>query len=345
MIKKTILSIFAGVLCVSFSGCIPHKTGTTDVGIRVKKINFTGKKGVEEKTYSPGAVYFFLPFINDWYTLDTRLFNLEMTINPYRGDKKGRDDLLFKTIDGNDISLDVVISYRIIPEKASYIIQYVASDDISLKNKIVRIIARSKPRDIFGELTTEDFYMAEKRSEKAHEAEENLNKILNPYGVIVEKVLTKDYRFNKAYQKAIEDKKVADQVAQQNKSAANAAKEEYIKQLEDTQGKVNEIIAKVDGQYLQAKIKADAYYEKQQKIAEAIKAEGLAEAEAITKMNEALFGTGGTNMVKLKIAEAMTNKEIILLPTNSSGLDLRSTDVNSLLKVYGAKSAASKKQG
>ena len=30
-------------------------------------------------------------------------------------------------------------------------------------------------------------------------------------GVIIEKVLTKDYRFNTAYQKAIEDKKVEEQ--------------------------------------------------------------------------------------------------------------------------------------
>lgn len=342
MIKKTIFLALTTATCLSFSGCVPHKTGTTEVGIRVKKISITGEKGVEDKAYSPGAVYFLMPFINDWYTLDTRLFNLEMTLNPYTGDKKGRDDLIFKTIDGNDISLDVIISYRIMPEKAPYIIQHVAKNDDDLKNKIVRIVARSKPRDIFGELTTEDFYRAEKRSQKAQEAEKKLNEILNPYGVIVEKVLTKDYRFNKAYQKAIEDKKVADQVAQQNKSAANAAKEEYIKKLEDTQGKVNEIIAKVDGQYLQAKIKTDAYYEQQKKIAEAIKAEGIAEAKAITKMNEALFGAGGTNMVKLKIAEALKNKKIILLPVNGAGIDLRSTDVNSLLKVYGAKAVTTK---
>ena len=31
-----------------------------------------------------------------------------------------------KTIDGNDISLDVIIAYRIDPQKAPYILQYVA---------------------------------------------------------------------------------------------------------------------------------------------------------------------------------------------------------------------------
>ena len=44
-----------------------------------------------------------------------------------------------------------------------------------------------------------------------------------PWGIVVEKVLTKDYRFNQEYQKAIEDKKVADQQVQKNKSAQHAA--------------------------------------------------------------------------------------------------------------------------
>jgi hypothetical protein len=37
-------------------------------------------------------------------------------------------------------------------------------------------------------------------------------------GIIVEKVLTNDYRFNPEYQKAIEGKKVADQQVEKNKS-------------------------------------------------------------------------------------------------------------------------------
>ena len=48
--------------------------------------------------------------LNDWYVLDTKLYNMEMTYDPNRGDRSYRDDLLFKTIDGNDISLDVIVS-------------------------------------------------------------------------------------------------------------------------------------------------------------------------------------------------------------------------------------------
>ena len=74
--------------------------------------------------------------INDWNRLDTRLFNIEMTWTADRGDKPYRDDLLFKTIDGNDISLDVIVSYRIDPAKASTIVQYVGTTNLEVKDKV-----------------------------------------------------------------------------------------------------------------------------------------------------------------------------------------------------------------
>lgn len=148
----------------------------------------------------------------------------------------------------------------------------------------MRTIARSRPRDVFGELRTEEFYVSDRRDEKSEHVKTVLNEMLNPYGVVVERVSTKDYRrFNVAYQKAIEDKKVADQVAEQNKSATKAAQEEYLKKLEDATGEV---------------------------------------------------------MVKLKLAEALEGKRILLLPFSGGGVDVKTTNLNQLLEVYGAKALA-----
>jgi regulator of protease activity HflC (stomatin/prohibitin superfamily) len=322
----------------------PHRTGPTEIGVRTIKWSLFGKKGVEERVYAPGAIYFFPAIINDWHTFDTKLQNVEMTFDPRRGDRQIRDDLLFKTIDGNDISLDVIISYRIDPQKAPDIVQYVAGSDFELKDNVVRTIARSRPRDIFGELKTEGFYVSDKRDEKAERAKEELNALLNSYGVIVERVSTKDYRFNPAYQKAIEDKKVADQVAEQNKAATNAAEEEYLKKLEDAKGEVNKMVAEADGRFRQAQIEADAYYEKQQRIAGAIGAEGEAEAKGITEMNKALSGSGGEVMVKLKIAEVLEGKKIVLLPLSGSGMDIKTTNINRILETYGLRSLTQQEQ-
>ncbi len=337
---KNILLTLLLVTSFFLSGCVLNSTGKTEVGVRTVKFALFGEKGVEDTIYPPGSTNIFLPFINDWHTFDTKLQNLEMTAEVRRGDRSTKDDLLFKTIDGNDISLDVIIAYRIDPKKAPYILQHVATSDQALRDKVVRTIARSKPRDIFGELKTEEFYVAEKRREKSDMAKENLQNILGPYGIIVEKVLTKDYRFNSEYQKAIEDKKIADQMVEKNKSAQHAALEEYLKKLEEAKGEVNKLIADADGVFEKAKIEADAYYEKQKYLADAITAEGKAEAKGIEQMNKALAGAGGETMVKLQVAEALQGKKIILLPVSEGGMNLKTTNINDLIGVMGVKALA-----
>ena len=152
-----LLSIF-----IFNTGCVMKSTGSTEVGVRTIKWSLFNKSGVENKVYPPGSAYFFMPIINDWHTFDTKLQNIEMTLSEVQGDLPRRDDIRFKTIDGNDISLDLIISYRINPEKAPHILQYVSRNDLELRHRIVRTISRSIPRDIFGELQTESFYKAEK---------------------------------------------------------------------------------------------------------------------------------------------------------------------------------------
>ena len=337
MTRRYPIILLAGVT-IFLQACVFYTTGDTEVGVRTRKLALIAPKGVEDKVYAPGSTYFFLPYINDWNTFDTKLQNLEMTFHKDRGDRKSRDDLLFKTIDGNDISLDVIIAYQIDPAKAPHILQYVAPNNEELRQKVVRTVARSKTRDIFGELTTEEFYVADRRELQAQRAKEALQKILEPMGIIVKNVLTKDYRFNKEYQKAIEDRKIADQQAEKNKAAQRAAAEEYLRKLEDARGEVNKVVASVDGEYLQAKIEADAYFEKQKLLSQAIEAEGIAEAKGIEEMNKAMALAGGEALVKLKIAEALQGKKILLLPVAEGGMNLKTTDINQLIHTFGIRS-------
>lgn len=96
------------------------------------------------------------------------------------------------------------------------------------------------------------------------------------------------------------------------------------------------MIADIDGEFAKARIGADAYYEQQKLIAKAIEAEGVAQAKGIEKMVDAVNNTGGTTMIKMKLADALKGKKIYLLPYGSSdGIDLKTTDVNDLIKVFG----------
>lgn len=94
--------------------------------------------------------------------------------------------------------------------------------------------------------------------------------------------------------------------------------------------------------HLKAKIKVDAFYEKQKLLADAIKAEGIAEAKGIKEMNDAMASVGGEALVKLEIAEALQDKKILLLPVSEGGMNLKTTDINALLNTMGIKSLSGK---
>ena len=51
----------------------------------------------------------------------------------------------------------------------------------------------------------------------------------------------------------------------------------------------------------------------------------------IQKRNEALRGSGGRAMVKLRVAEALQGKSIVLIPGGQSGVGLHKLDVNRLI--------------
>ena len=340
-LTKAILVLAMGSLLGS--GCMPYSTGPTEIGVRTVKWSPFGGQGVQETKYAPGSTFFFVPFLTDWNTFDTRVQKLEMAATVTRGDRMTRDDLRFKTIDGNDISLDVIISYQIDPDQGPMILQKVGTTDEEIKDNIVRTIGRSKPRDIFGELKTEDFYQAELRSKQAEKVREQLNECLLPYGVIVTEVLLQDYNFTEAYQQAIEDKKIADQQVEKLRSETNAVEQEYITKVKEAEAEIAKVKAAADGEFQRAQIEADAYYLQQEKIAEATLAEAEAEAEGIRKMNEALSGSGSADVVKLAIAEALKDKKIVMVPMGGGGLDVRTMDINQLLGMYGAKALAEQK--
>ncbi len=129
---------------------------------------------------------------------------------------------------------------------------------------------------------------------------------------------------------------------EKNKSAQHAALEEYKRKLEEARGEVNKMVADADGQYLKDKIEADVYNEQQQLLATAVKTEGIAESKGIQEMNNALSGPGGEVIVKLRIAEALQGKRIMLLPVSEGGMNLKTTDVNRLIETLGVKALSGK---
>src|SRR5438270_5319648 len=137
--------------------CTLHSTDSNEVGVLTRKIALLGKSGVQDEVYAPGATYMFVAFVTDWATYKTSTQNLEMLADHSRGDRLARDDLEFKTHDGNDISVDVTVSWRIDPAKAPHLLKAVGGSTQVVKEKLVRTLVRSIVRDVLNTMTSEEF--------------------------------------------------------------------------------------------------------------------------------------------------------------------------------------------
>lgn len=320
---------FRGLVLVSvaiaMSGCY-RSTGSTEVGIKI------GKLFGADEVVAPGRTVLVFPVIHDWYVFDTKTQTVEM-----KGSDNSRlDDALdFKTRDGNDVSVDVTVLYHVDPAKAPHVLRHVASDVDEVRTVLVRPLARSIPRDALNELSSEEFYDSDLRAAKEEQALANLRRALEPYGLVCERVVLGNYRFHKNYQAAIDQKKVADQTVNKNRSGAEAAIKEWERELETTKGVVGQLLATERGKAQQVTLQTDAYYEAKKLEADAIVAEKAANAQGITKMKEAMSGAGGRTMVKLRIAESLKGKRIVLFPTSDSAINLQQMDVNRFLEAAG----------
>ncbi len=317
-------------------GCTCHSTGANEVGVLTRKLAPFGTKGVQEPQYDPGATYFFPAIITDWHVFETKLQNLRMVKAP--GGEEPGDDVEFKTVDGNDISVDITVAWRIEPSKAPYILQRVGESTEDVQERLVRPAARAYVRDALNRLKSEDFYVADKRYAAAEEAKALLSGALNPEGVVVEQVILGEHRFHPAYEEVIREKKLAEQNAEKLKSEATAALEEAKRNLESARGRVSQQIAQAEGELKKARLGADANLIRAKNEGEAILAEAKSRAQGIEKENAAMAGAGGRTMVKLRIAEAIKGKRIVLLPTGK-GANLQTLDVNQLLNAAAAQRA------
>jgi regulator of protease activity HflC (stomatin/prohibitin superfamily) len=326
---KQLRLVVLGLLAASLIGCTAS-TDATEVGVRTVNVALIGKQGVQDDIYPPGRTHFFFRPTSTWSVFDTAVQNLAM---------QGEDALRFKTIDGNDISVNVTIAWRVNPLKAPYLVKFVGGSTTEVGQVLVRPVARTIVRDVLNSLSSEEYYQAEKRFLMGEEAHRRLSLVLENEGIVVDQVLLGEHGFNQQYEQMIRDRKFAEQEASRLISATEAAREERKRDLEKAKGGVMKLIAEADGDAQKRKLEADAIYYERQQQAEAILAEKQARAEGLTERARALSGSGGRNMVKLEIARALQGKKIIFVPAGS-GMDLRTTDVNDLLQVYGATTIA-----
>ncbi|MEO6260155.1 MAG: SPFH domain-containing protein [Thermoanaerobaculia bacterium] len=309
------------------TACTPHTTQATEVGVRFNKI--TRSTEISEA----GATYFFTPIINDWTTFDTSTQNLIMSRKAESGDRKEKDDLRFKTRDGNDIETDVTVRWRIDPSQAAQIWRADAPTTLALKERVVRPQARAYVRDVLNRLDSEEYYNPDLRFAAASDATKVLAGALKPYGIVVEQVILGDFSFKPDYQNLINKRKEGEKQAEKLEAQILATAESNKAIVQQRIAELTELLTRSQGELEQAKRTADAYLGRKQQEAQATLTEKNAAAQGMRKERAALNGSAGDAYVSLQLIEALQKKEIRQIPKMPNGNVI--IDGNKLLEQLG----------
>lgn len=315
-----------------------------NVGVRIQQYSIFGQKGVVEKDYGPGWHRDLGP-IDDWEIYDSTVQTLEMTKDPGQGSAAGRDDVKVQSVEGNNISLDVTVKYRIKDGLANKL--YRDTGKGTKYRTIVRVEAEESCMKEFGTLSTEDFYSPEAKRGAASNVLDVLTVSLENNYVEIVDVLIRDIEFDQEYEAKIRKKKLADQEVQLNISMARAEEMSGKRQvIEAETAKLLLIIAKekdaeltkmqaqndLDVEMIRAAYKkyatekqADANLVKAQKGAEGTILVNTAEAEGERLRNEAIQGAGGSVIVALEAARNLNMKNATI-----STLDVDLLDVDGM---------------
>jgi regulator of protease activity HflC (stomatin/prohibitin superfamily) len=313
-----------GLCALSAVAC--GTTNSTEVGVRTSMFGIIEKRGTMQ-VYPPGGVYFILPVLNTWNTLPISQQNLAMTDSVKDGDRPVPDSVTFKTKDGNNIHIDVNVMWRVDPQKAPHVIKFVGASVTEIKERLVRPVSRSVIRDVFNEITSEEYYHVTTKNETAAKAKDQLARELQPYGILVDMLQVQQHRFDSEYQAAINAQKQAEADVQmlmeqqknvevQKKSELEGKRSQWNKEMEDAMGEAGRV-----------RNEADAYYQTKTNEAQAVIARAQAEAEGVKKEAEALGKLGGDAYVKMQVARQLATKRMMIVP----GSNVSTMDVNQMV--------------
>jgi len=329
----------ASLALLALAAC--RMTTSTEVGVRTNLLGLTEKRG-EQQTYAPGGIYLVLPVVNAWAVLPTSQQNLLMSSAPGEGDRPVPDDITFKTKDGNNVYIDVNVMWRIDPQKAGFVINHVGQSADEVKERVVRPLSRSVVRDVFNEITSEEYYQVTVKNRMAAKAKDQLAEALAPLGMVVDMLQLHQHRFDPEYQEAINAQKQAEADVQMLVEREKAAVVQKQTELEARRAEWNQKLESARGEAGSVRNEADGYYQTQINRAQAIVAAAQAEADGVRKEAEALSKLGGDAYVRMQVSKLLADKRVFLVPgSNVSTLDVNST-LNFLMRDAAAKAGGPK---
>jgi regulator of protease activity HflC (stomatin/prohibitin superfamily) len=297
--------------------CLTY-VGPSEYGIKVVRVPVLGQRGVHKEVYDAGFHVVLKPVdLEKMYLFPKDLQVLDLTS---AREEAAREASVGKaahiqTSDGFFVDVDVSILYNIVDP---YVVFTRLGPDRLFETNGILPKAEPVLKQTLGELTTEEFYNSPLRTAKVQLAKDLLNRDLSQYGLKIDQVLVRYFRYTEEIQKNIEERKLKDQLVFKNQSEGRAATEgaKLKKAIQEGQAAVD--IKLQEGRaYITTKdAERDLYVRR--KRADADLLVKLAEATKTQLRNDALQGAGSDRMVGLKMADVYKGLEVLVLPSDGA---------------------------
>jgi regulator of protease activity HflC (stomatin/prohibitin superfamily) len=256
-------------------------------------ISAISPKGYREEALEPGLRWI-LPFAERVVTYPISRQTYTMSIAPIEGQISGDDSIAARTSDGQEIYVDASIIFQIDP--AQVINVHIRWQD-RYTNELVRAQARGVIRDAVSQYGVEEVYST-RRLDMTTQVRDQMEVKLGENGLLLVDFVLRNITFSPEYAASIEQKQIAEQMAQQAVFVVEQRRQEAEQARQVAQGRADAAVIDARG------------------VAEARIIEAEAEAEALAVIS-AIIRDNPDMLTYQYITKLSPSIQTMLLPSNS----------------------------
>jgi regulator of protease activity HflC (stomatin/prohibitin superfamily) len=229
-------------------------------------ISAVAPKGYREQALQPGLNWI-IPFFETVRTYPISRQTYTMSIVHQEGAVTGDDSIKARTADGQEVSIDASVIYAIDPSQV--ITVHIDWQD-RYSTELVRPLSRGVIRDAVAQYGVQEVYSTQ-RTEMTALIADQMNKKLSQNGLTLIDFVLRNITFSPEYAASVEQKQIAEQLAQQAKYVVEQRKQEAEQARQVAQGSADASVIKAKGEAEARLIQADAEARALERFAQALK--------------------------------------------------------------------------
>jgi regulator of protease activity HflC (stomatin/prohibitin superfamily) len=221
--------------------------------------------GYRAQTLNPG-LHWIIPFFENVRTYSVARQTYTMSIAPGEGSRAGDDSIDARTKDGQQVLVDGSIIYAVDP---AHIIDLHITWQNRYEDNVVRPVARAAIRQAVSQYGIEEI-VTSKRVDLEQAITDSIAEGLRTNNLVLTQFLLRNIAFGDEYSKAVEQKQIAEQQAQQAFYVVEQRKQEAEQARQAAQGQADAAVIAAQGAANSRLIQAEAEARANQLLAQSL---------------------------------------------------------------------------